>query len=403
MDDDALLPHGRCRYGVRRTEDRHSGDSQRPGDVHQAGIVRKEESAAGDQGDGLLQVRFPGDVDQGMPGVSRHRGGAFPVAAAAEQNRLRPGVIDQAVDDGGEPLRKPLLRRPVGGARCEADQGASCLDTEFIEELFRHAIVIVPGVQLNAPFRGRTAERPDHLEIVVDLVNLTDRLCPADRMGEKQTPAVGVVTGAKRDAGQPGEDRRLDRILEEDGAVEAVLPEFPGQAELSPDAGMTSRFLKDDDLIHVRRETVDLGDPGFGEDGDPSAGPRLSDGGDGRECHDDIADPVRPPDQHPFDSCPGQLFPSPDRERHAILLLLPSFHILPFLSFPYYLIRKPGKNQLCKWIGRRDLHPDPEKGDLGQEIGEIGEADAVLLRRDDPVCTGLLRRVAGGSRCLHGL
>ena len=75
-------------------------------------------------GDRLLQVRLSGDVDQGVAGALLHRGGALPVAGAAEENRLCPGVVDQAVGDGGEPFRKPFLCRPVGGTGRDADQGA---------------------------------------------------------------------------------------------------------------------------------------------------------------------------------------------------------------------------------------------------------------------------------------
>ena len=250
-------------------------------------------------------------------------------------------------------------------------------------------------------FPWRASERPDHFEIVVDLVNLTDLPGSPDRMGEKQTPAIGIVTGAKRNTGEPGEDRRFDRVLEKDRAVERIFPEFAGQAELSHDTGMAPRFLKDEDLIHVRGKTVDLRDPGFCQDGDPGAGPRFPDGGQGRECHDDVTDPVRPPDQNPFDSCLRQLFPSPDRERRALQC---RHHLLfPFLFMPQEsknrkkaidsytrnLICQPGKNQLRKCIGGHDLHPDPEKRDLRQKIGKIGKPDAVLLRGDDPLGSGL--------------
>jgi hypothetical protein len=51
---------------------------------------------------------------------------------------------------------------------------------------------------------------------------------------------------------------------------------------------------------------------------------------------------------------------------------------------PRLLIPNPEKKQLCKCIGGCYLHPDPEKEDLRQEIGKIGEADTVLLRGDDP-------------------
>ena len=135
-------------------------------------------------------------------------------------------------------------------------------------------------------------------------------------MGEERTPAVGVVSGAKRDARETGDNRRFDRVLEEDRAIEPVSPEFTRQAPLSRDTGMASRFLKGDDLVHVRREAVDLGDPGLGEDGNPRTGPRLPDGGDGGKRHDDVSDPVRSPDQHPFDPFCGKLLPPSDIQLH---------------------------------------------------------------------------------------
>ena len=58
-------------------------------------------------------------------------------------------------------------------------------------------------------------------------------------------------------------------------------------------------------------------------------------------------------------------------------------------SYTRNLICQPGKNQLRKCIGGHDLHPDPEKGDLRQEIGKIGKPDAVFLRGDDPLGSGL--------------
>ncbi len=158
--------------------------------------------------------------------------------------------------------------------------------------------------------------------------------------------------------------------------------ELSGQARSSPDAGMTPGFLKDDDVVHVRRKSVNLGDPRFREDGDPCPGPGLPDGGDGGERHDDVPDPVRPPDQHPFDPLSGEPFPASDFQLHP-----------PITTF---LIRKPGKNQLRKWFGRRDFHPDPQKRDLRLEIGEVGETDAVLLGGDDPGGAALRRETPEG-------
>jgi len=83
-------------------------------------------------------------------------------------------------------------------------------------------------------------------------------------VGQKPSPAVGVVAGPERDACQAGDDRRLDRILEQDGAVKTPAPQFSGQTELPSDAGMASRFFEDDDLVHIGAKAVHLGDPGFG-------------------------------------------------------------------------------------------------------------------------------------------
>ena len=60
------------------------------------------------------------------------------------------------------------------------------------------------------------------------------------------------------------------------------------------------------------------------------------------------------------------------------------------------LIRKPGKNQLRKWSGRRNFHPDPQKRDFRLEIGEVGETDAVLLGSDDPGGAALRREKPEG-------
>src|SRR3989339_1452673 len=105
---------------------------------------------------------------------------------------------------------------------------------------------------MNAPPCGQTAKRPDHLEIVVDLVDPADRRCPPDRMREKESPTVGVVTGAKRDAGKPCDDSRFDRILKENGAIKPVLAELCGETPFPSDTGVAAWFLKEDDLIHIR-------------------------------------------------------------------------------------------------------------------------------------------------------
>jgi hypothetical protein len=60
------------------------------------------------------------------------------------------------------------------------------------------------------------------------------------------------------------------------------------------------------------------------------------------------------------------------------------------------LIRKPGKKQCGKCIGRRDLHPDAQEKDFPEKIGEIGETDAVLLGGDDPGGAALRREKPEG-------
>ena len=84
---------------------------------------------------------------------------------------------------------------------------------------------------------------------------------------------------------------------------------------------MTPRLRKGDDLIHVRGEAVNIGDPGLREDKDPRTRPGPPDSGDGGERHDDVPDPVRPPDQHPFDPLSGEPFPASDFQLHPPITL----------------------------------------------------------------------------------
>jgi hypothetical protein len=102
--------------------------------VHKAGIVRKEEIAAGNNRYCLLEVCVSGDVDQGVAGALRHRSRAFPVAGAAEENRLRADVVDQPVGDGGKPFREPFLCRPVGSTRCNTNQRSVLLQARLGDE-----------------------------------------------------------------------------------------------------------------------------------------------------------------------------------------------------------------------------------------------------------------------------
>ena len=128
-------------------------------------------------------------------------------------------------------------------------------------------------------------------------------------MGQQPTPAVGVVPGAERNACHFRKDRRLNGVLEQDRAIEFKIPQLSGQPDLSGDACMTSRFLKGNDLVHIRTKTIEFGHPGLRENGDPRPRPGFPDRADGRERHDDISDPVRSPDQQPFNPLPGESFP----------------------------------------------------------------------------------------------
>ena len=138
---------------------------------------------------------------------------------------------------------------------------------------------------------------PEHFEVVAGLVNLADGAGTLDRVGEKATPGIGVVSGANRDTCKLRDNGGLDGVLEKDGAVETARPEFPRQLPDTTDSRMPPRLFIHNDFIDIGAGLAEIRHPGLDQDGNMRLGKCEANGPQGRKVHDDIADPVGAADE----------------------------------------------------------------------------------------------------------
>ena len=128
-------------------------------------------------------------------------------------------------------------------------------------------------------------------------------------MGKQQPAAVGHIAVAVRNAGQGRDQRRLERILKQDGEIESCLAERSGQRPLTAPTCMRTGTAIPDDLVDRRMSFEQLADCRLGQEADPRVRKALTQCGQRGSHHDGISEPVRRPHQQPLDGAgAGQLF-----------------------------------------------------------------------------------------------
>jgi len=77
----------------------------------------------------------------------------------------------------------------------------------------------------------RAAQRLDHFQIIVDLMDAEDVRASPDGMRQQKAAAVGAVAGPHADAGHISDDGGFDGVLQQNGRIELFRPERIRQAK----------------------------------------------------------------------------------------------------------------------------------------------------------------------------
>lgn len=216
---DDLHPVRQRRGELRRggAIDAHQRAIQRGRHVHQAGIVGHHRASAGHQVDGLGQRSLPGKIE-GLLAQPRNQALANllstgMVVLRAEQPDL-PAGTDLRLGDRGVVFRRPALGLAELGAGTERQHRAVQAQGELVERRLAAAVVdpqarLRIGLrQLHARLEGQGHEAFDHQRIAL-LVELADVI-------EQPVAHLAAPAGALRYSGEPGHQRRLQRVGQQD-------------------------------------------------------------------------------------------------------------------------------------------------------------------------------------------
>ena len=285
-EDARALVEGRRVQGAGRAEDGDLGQVEGGGDVHQAGVVARQAARCGDQRDRVEQRRAAGEDPAGIAGLRRDLGAQLGFAGRAEErDRRAVGIVERA-RERRVVRRRPALGRAVFGARREGPVAPSLqavprrrvVEHGRLEAKTRSPLVVEGGA-------GERAVERDH------------RRASGGRgqsPAEQRRSAFGRVADARRNAREPRHERRLERVRQHVGDVEAVAPLRGDAASRRPvEAAMRERQL--DDLGHLRHRAEDRRDPGQRRHRQPVAA--LGQRREQRLGHHRIADPLRRDDE----------------------------------------------------------------------------------------------------------
>ena len=270
---------GRAEHGdLRHAEGR--------GHVHQARVVAGQAARRGDERHRVEQRGLAGEHATGARGRGGDRFAERRFALRSEQDDERAIGRVQRAGERRVVLGRPALGRPVLGAGREDPEaagrqrrrGEGRRDRRLVELQARPRSDVEIGAGQRAVERHHG--RPP-LRISQALV-------------EQEWPALAGIADASRNARQPRQQRRLDRIGQHIGRIETTAQRGGDAATRRPvESAVRERQL--DDLRHLRHRPEHRRDPRQRRDGQRFAPRRQR--GEQRLGHHRIADPLRRDDE----------------------------------------------------------------------------------------------------------
>ena len=129
-------------------------------------------------------------------------------------------------------LGQPALGRAEGRSRSKAHEESRAAQSQRLH-LFRGPILFRLGEAKPNFFDGLRlvdhARAKKELQVIIDLVPIGGRKGRFNGVVEQEAAAVARVPDAQRDARQPSHPGSLKRVLEKQGGVKALRPQFPDE------------------------------------------------------------------------------------------------------------------------------------------------------------------------------
>ncbi len=260
--------------------------------VHGAGIVGEEEAAGGGEIEELAQAGFAGEVTDAAAGTGEIVCNGLAESAFGGRAEDQESIFFRKLGGAfGEAFGEPSLGVAVGGAGADADDGA--VDSQGGEVGRTGDARVLDAIEPDGAGGGETLHHTSAAEEfqVVEAFVAGDvaRLGHRNGAGEQDAAAVAGIADALGDAGQPGNQRGVEGVLEQDGAIEALGAEAGGK--FAAGAEPFKRRIGDDGVDGLFAG-VEVGQPGAAQHGEVGVGKNFTNGTDGGQGHHGVAQPV---------------------------------------------------------------------------------------------------------------
>ncbi len=266
------------------------GHSERGSNVHGSRVVGQIDAAGGGHIDKFGKRSFAREVFCGHRTGGFDEGAQLAFSLRSEDGNFAAKIQGNAAGGGGETIGQPLFRGSIGGSGADADDIFA--EAESAES--REAGEAGGGCAVEADeFAGRkrveNSSSMEQLQIIKTLMRRDFAgFGDGDGSRKQQATAVAGVADAFRNAGGEGDCRGFEGVLQKDRAIEIL---FAQRGCGTPFRGE----IRGDVRNHAMAEgfaSIQIGDPGLGEDGDFRGGKFLVQGAQGREGHNSVAHPV---------------------------------------------------------------------------------------------------------------
>ncbi len=185
----------------------------------------------------------------------------------SEKYHIGIELINEAIGDGGETLRQPAFRGPVGGTGSQGDSQRTEMNACSLQPRFGGFRSARSEMQNNICDGRQFIEPADaskQLEIVIRLMrgNFAGAW-NANGASQQKTASVARVSDAFRNSGTPSEPRGGESVLQKQGTIEMSATKFAGNIfhrERTADGG-----IEGSNSIREWLAPIKIGDPGTRE------------------------------------------------------------------------------------------------------------------------------------------
>ena len=113
-----------------------------------------------------------------------------------------------------------------------------------------------------------------------------------DAVSEEPAAGISMEADAAGNAREPGGQGRVEGVGEDEGEVEVVLGERAAEAPFFGEVAGAALSAPGDEFVAEGFAAVEIGDPGHGEQGDVRLREAFTEGAQGGQGHDGVADPI---------------------------------------------------------------------------------------------------------------